>query len=124
MKDCWAARPDDRPDFSQILSKLELHQRIYVDFSEISSDYVFPPTKEQIQNNKLSNGLKHWNFVQDSDFENELIITSVQVFWLQWVFSSIKVNQMLSSMWSDHPYIPNWGTILLFNVNNSRKLIC
>lgn len=58
MQHCWATRPDDRPDFSEILSKLDLHQRIYVDFSEISSDYVFPPTKEQILNNKLSNGLK------------------------------------------------------------------
>lgn len=57
MENCWADRADDRPDFSEILSKLEpIHQRIYVDFSEISSDYVFPPTKEQIQNNKLSNG--------------------------------------------------------------------
>lgn len=60
MKHCWAFRPDDRPDFNEILRKLEpLNQRIYTDFSEISSDYVFPPTKEEIQNNKLSNGLRH-----------------------------------------------------------------
>lgn len=59
MTDCWAARTVDRPDFSTILAKLDLHERTYyVDFSELSSDYVFPPTKEQIKNNQLSNGLR------------------------------------------------------------------
>lgn len=59
MKQCWADKPDDRPCFSEILSKLEpVHQKIYVDFSDLSSDYVFPPTKEQIQNNKLTTALK------------------------------------------------------------------
>lgn len=60
MLDCWAAKTDDRPDFGTILAKLDLHERTYyVDFSELSSDYVFPPTKEQIENNKMSNGLRH-----------------------------------------------------------------
>lgn len=57
MLHCWAHNPDDRPDFSEILSKLE-HQTIYTDFSEISSDYVFPPTKEEIENDKLTAALK------------------------------------------------------------------
>ncbi|XP_037037889.1 vascular endothelial growth factor receptor 1 isoform X2 [Bradysia coprophila] len=60
MMDCWAANTDDRPDFNNILARLDLHERTYyVDFSELSSDYVFPPTKEQIQNHKMSNGLRH-----------------------------------------------------------------
>ncbi|KAG4068191.1 hypothetical protein HA402_008832 [Bradysia odoriphaga] len=60
MMDCWAAKTDDRPDFNNILARLDLHERTYyVDFSELSSDYVFPPTKEQIQNHKMSNGLRH-----------------------------------------------------------------
>lgn len=61
MLDCWSARADDRPDFTQILTRLDLHDNTYTNFSEISSDYVFPPTKEQIKNNKMNNGLRHWN---------------------------------------------------------------
>jgi len=57
MLHCWSHRPEDRPNFTEILAKLEPHQQYYVAFSEISSDYVFPPTREQIQN--LSNGIRH-----------------------------------------------------------------
>lgn len=52
MLECWSEKPEDRPDFIEIVSHLEQsNQKIYVDFSELSSDYVFPPTKEQLQNN-------------------------------------------------------------------------
>lgn len=55
MLHCWAHLANDRPTFAEILSKLEpVHQKIYVDFSDLSSDYVFPPTKEQIKNNKTT----------------------------------------------------------------------
>lgn len=52
MLQCWSEKREDRPDFVEIVSHLEQsNQKIYVDFSELSSDYVFPPTKEQLQNN-------------------------------------------------------------------------
>ncbi|KAJ6649989.1 Vascular endothelial growth factor receptor 1 [Pseudolycoriella hygida] len=47
MLSCWAYNPEDRPSVSNILEKLEPHEQCYVDFSEISSDYVFPPAVEQ-----------------------------------------------------------------------------
>lgn len=44
---CWAERADDRPQFCDIVDKLEpAHQRIYVDFNDLGPDYVFPPTSE------------------------------------------------------------------------------
>lgn len=44
---CWAEKPDNRPQFSDIVAKLEpSHQRIYVDFNDLGPDYVFPPTAE------------------------------------------------------------------------------
>lgn len=58
MLDCWAYAADDRPDFEEILSRLEPEQQsIYVHFNELSSDYVFPPTEEQVENNKLTTTL-------------------------------------------------------------------
>lgn len=59
MLHCWTDNPDDRPEFTDIVQKLEpSHQRIYVDFDELSSDYIFPPTMEQLQNNNLKPGGK------------------------------------------------------------------
>ena len=59
MLQCWCESPDDRPEFHEILTKLEpSHNKIYVDFSELSSDYVFPPTMEQLKNNNLKPGAK------------------------------------------------------------------
>lgn len=59
MLQCWNENPDDRPEFANIVQTLEpAHQKIYVDFNDLSSDYVFPPTIEQLQNNNLKPGLK------------------------------------------------------------------
>lgn len=59
MLHCWADNPEDRPEFTDIVQKLEpSHQKIYVDFNDLSSDYVFPPTIEQIQNNNIKSGVK------------------------------------------------------------------
>lgn len=50
MLSCWAELADNRPDFVQIVSKLEPdHQRIYVDFNELRHDYVFPPIVDLTQ---------------------------------------------------------------------------
>lgn len=59
MLHCWADNPEDRPEFTDIVQKLEpAHQKIYVDFNDLSSDYVFPPTIEQLQNNNIKPGVK------------------------------------------------------------------
>lgn len=49
MKHCWMENPEDRPYFSDIVTKLEpAHQRIYVDFNDLGPNYVFPPTTEDM----------------------------------------------------------------------------
>lgn len=53
MLHCWAENSQDRPYFSEIVTKLEpTHQRIYVDFNELKPNYVFPPTTEDLKANK------------------------------------------------------------------------
>jgi hypothetical protein len=54
MLHCWATDPDDRPNFSDICKKLD-RNRIYIDFSELSPTYVFPPTSEEFKNNNNNN---------------------------------------------------------------------
>lgn len=51
MLTCWAEMADNRPEFFEIVSKLEAdHQKmIYVDFNELRHDYVFPPTLDLTQ---------------------------------------------------------------------------
>lgn len=52
MLQCWSEHTDDRPNFVQIVNHLEeSNQKVYVDFSELSSDYVFPPLKEILHKN-------------------------------------------------------------------------
>lgn len=54
MLRCWQENPKDRPTFAELVQILEpSHQRIYIDFNELSADYVFPPTKEQLDNNNI-----------------------------------------------------------------------
>lgn len=49
MQLCWATNPDDRPDFGDICQKLDPNKnKIYIDFSELSPTYVFPPTCEHV----------------------------------------------------------------------------
>lgn len=49
MKHCWAENPQNRPYFSDIVTKLEpANQRIYVDFNDLGPNYVFPPTTEDM----------------------------------------------------------------------------
>lgn len=49
MIHCWAADPDDRPDFGDISKKLDPNKsKIYIDFSELSPNYVFPPTSDEL----------------------------------------------------------------------------
>lgn len=55
MLGCWADDPQKRPNFNDILSKLEpSHSRIYVDFNELRPNYVFPPTTEEYNTRKSS----------------------------------------------------------------------
>lgn len=50
MLQCWADNAENRPQFSDIVAKLEpAHQRIYVDFNDLGPNYVFPPTSEEIK---------------------------------------------------------------------------
>jgi Protein tyrosine and serine/threonine kinase len=50
MLQCWAGDSDSRPDFSDIYHKLDPNKnKIYIDFSELSPNYVFPPTSENLQ---------------------------------------------------------------------------
>lgn len=47
MLECWTTDPDERPDFGDICRKLDPNKnKIYIDFSELSPNYVFPPTAE------------------------------------------------------------------------------
>lgn len=59
MLTCWAESADGRPEFAEIVYKLEpdFHKMIYVDFSELRHDYVFPPTLDQTQQVVLSGGV-------------------------------------------------------------------
>jgi hypothetical protein len=51
MMSCWQSDPDDRPDFGDICRKLDPNKsKIYIDFSELSPNYVFPPTSESVNN--------------------------------------------------------------------------
>lgn len=46
---CWSADPDLRPDFAEITRKLDPNKnKIYIDFSELDPNYVFPPTSEKV----------------------------------------------------------------------------
>lgn len=49
MIQCWASDPDDRPCFSDICKILEPNNKnpIYIDFDELSPNYVFPPISEE-----------------------------------------------------------------------------
>jgi hypothetical protein len=45
MLNCWASNRDDRPNFRDICDRLDPKKnKIYIDFSELSPTYVFPPT--------------------------------------------------------------------------------
>lgn len=49
MLHCWESDPDDRPDFGDICKKLDTNKsKIYIDFSELSPNYVFPPTSDEL----------------------------------------------------------------------------
>lgn len=50
MLQCWATDPDERPDFGDICRTLDPNKnKIYIDFSELSTTYVFPPTSENFK---------------------------------------------------------------------------
>ncbi|CAO1349377.1 unnamed protein product [Diamesa tonsa] len=60
MAHCWEADPDDRPSFSDINKKLDPNRsKIYIDFSELSPNYVFPPTSDDFKNNAGKTITKH-----------------------------------------------------------------
>lgn len=47
MRRCWSESPDDRPFFAEIVQLLEQKENnahVYVNFDQIASNYVFPPT--------------------------------------------------------------------------------
>lgn len=53
MRQCWSANPDDRPFFQQIVEQFEAPEEtatatnpIYVNFDQLASNYIFPPTNE------------------------------------------------------------------------------
>jgi len=55
MLNCWEESPSNRPNFKEILAKLEPQkQQIYIDFKDIDPYYVFPPTKNEILHNNSS----------------------------------------------------------------------
>lgn len=44
MMQCWHENPDERPDFKNLVKRLEpAQQKIYIDFEELDPNYVFPP---------------------------------------------------------------------------------
>lgn len=48
MLNCWAHKPDDRPNFATLVNIIEqfiAHDKGYVDFSELNPEYVFPPVR-------------------------------------------------------------------------------
>lgn len=50
MLQCWSEKAEDRPSFSELVTKLEpQQQKIYIDFDELGPDYVFPPTDEKVE---------------------------------------------------------------------------
>lgn len=51
MLTCWAEMAVNRPEFAEIVNKLEpdVHKMIYVDFNELRHDYVFPPILDLTQ---------------------------------------------------------------------------
>lgn len=58
MLQCWATDPNDRPDFGDISRKLDPNKnKIYIDFSELSPNYVFPPTSEECTTKKVTEKL-------------------------------------------------------------------
>lgn len=66
MGECWSECPLDRPFFTDILQRLEVTERdehIYVNFDDITPNYVFPPTatvsigKEKSKDSKDSKNL-------------------------------------------------------------------
>ncbi|CAO1321720.1 unnamed protein product [Diamesa serratosioi] len=60
MTHCWEADPDNRPSFNDINKKLDPNRRkIYIDFSELSPNYVFPPTSDDFKNNAGKTITKH-----------------------------------------------------------------
>ncbi|XP_050497912.1 platelet-derived growth factor receptor alpha [Diabrotica virgifera virgifera] len=47
MMKCWSEKPDDRPNFSDIVEHLDTKKKkIYVDFNTLSPTYIFPPVQE------------------------------------------------------------------------------
>ncbi|GLH14483.1 Tyrosine kinase receptor Cad96Ca [Gryllus bimaculatus] len=50
MLQCWAYSPDARPSFAELVEHLDsvtCRKRVYVDFSNLSPNYTFPPTEQQ-----------------------------------------------------------------------------
>lgn len=59
MRRCWLECPNDRPFFAeivQLLEEKENNSHLYVNFDNIASNYVFPPTMpvESEQPNKIN----------------------------------------------------------------------
>jgi Protein tyrosine and serine/threonine kinase len=58
MLNCWTADPDVRPDFGDICRTLDPNKsKIYIDFSELSPNYVFPPTSDEFVVNHIKEKL-------------------------------------------------------------------
>lgn len=50
MLQCWSKTPDMRPSFAEIVSHLDsvtCRKRVYVDFTSLKRNYIFPPTEQQ-----------------------------------------------------------------------------